>query len=120
MYHVESLGLVVGICVTPDDFVAEILLTENLVQDHLRVVRLPLIKMKVKAAVVAEQLVNQNQSLAQEFDEPRTGDLILICPLVLRPAKILFGSERGYNLSEPDAGRTVGIAEPAGPLQFQQ
>jgi len=78
----------------PDDLRAEVLRPEDLVEQDLHVVNLVGVEVQVQHPVVREELVDEDQPLAQELDELGALDLVAGRELSLAGPELALGRER--------------------------
>lgn len=104
----------------PDDFVAEVALAEQLIEDDLHVMGLLGVQMQVQRAVLGQQLGDEDQAAAQELHKRRAFNLVSVRALVASAAELALGCERRVDVAEADALRAVSIAQLASAFHLHE
>jgi len=93
---------------------------ENLIHQDLNVMCFFVIQMHINTSVLSQQFSQKDQSLPQKLQKSRSGNLVLICLLILTSSKFLPCCKRRINIYQPHPWRPIGVLQFSFLLHLQE
>ncbi len=109
MHRAIAMGARMRTGALPDDLAPEVVLTEDLIEQDLHVVRLARIEVHIERPVLRKQLANEDEALTQELDKISSSEFVSVSALASSTLELLLGCERRIDVAETHAVRAISV-----------